>query len=105
MSDWEEAEEELSTFIHDLFLNNEYLEWRKDLKSASEGKWHSLVVSLDKHGAPLEEIAKFGEGIVSKLVFNYVKAPDYRESRMLMIQFTVSGGMWHSLMWHCPERN
>lgn len=105
MSDIEKLEKELSTFIHDLFLNPEYIDWRKDLKSSMEGEWHSLVVSLDSHGAPLKEISKFGETIVSKLVFNYVKAPDYKMSQMLMVQFTVSGGMWHSLIWHCPERN
>lgn len=105
MSDWKETEEELSTFVHELFLSNNYIEWRKNLKSSQEGKWHSLVVSLDSHGAPLEEIRKFSESIVSRLVFNYVKAPDYKESKILMIQFTVSGDMWHSLIWHCPERN
>jgi hypothetical protein len=105
MSDIEETEEELSAFIHDLFLNKEYMDWRKDLKSSREGIWHSLVVSLDKHNAPLQEILRFGKNIESNLVFNYVKAPDYKQSQMLMVQFTVSGGMWHSLIWHCPERN
>ena len=105
MSDWEETEEELSTFIHDLFLNKEYLEWRRSLKSFEEGKWHSLIVSLKNQGVPLAEILKFGENIFSKLVFNYIKAPDYRQSQMLIVLFTVSGGMWRSLIWHCPERN
>ena len=81
------------------------MERRKSLKSFEEGKWHSLVVSLDKNNAPLEQIKAFGKGIFSKLVFNYVKAPDYKMSKMLMIQFTVSGGLWHSVIWHCPERN
>lgn len=105
MRDTKEVEVELSAFVHDLFLNNEYIEWRKNLKSSTEGKWNSLVVSLDAYDAPLQEISKFGESIVSKLVFNYVKAPDYKQSKMLMVQFTVSGGRWYSLIWHCSERN
>ena len=105
MSDRKETEKALSVFVHDLFLKNQYIEWRKNLKSSQEGKWHSLVVSLNRCGAPLEELMDFGESIFSRLVFNYVKAPDYRESQMLMINFTVSGGLWHSLVWHCPERN
>jgi hypothetical protein len=99
------TEEQLTSFTHDLFLNNEYLNWRKNLKSNTEGKWHSLISNLHKNEAPLEEIKSFGEGIYSKLVFNYVKAPDYRKSKLLMIQFTVSESMWYSLVWHCPERN
>ncbi|MBB4822267.1 hypothetical protein HNP29_005681 [Pseudomonas alcaligenes] len=100
-----QVNEELSTFIHDLFLYNEYKEWRKGLKSVSEGKWHSLVAGLSRFGAPTDRALGLGEDICSNLVFNYTKAPDYRESQMLMVQFTVAGSMWHSLVWHCPERN
>jgi hypothetical protein len=99
------TEELLTSFTHDLFLNNEYLNWRKNIKSNTEGEWHSLILSLCKNEAPLEKVKSFGEGIYSKLVFNYVKAPDYRKSKMLMIQFTISESMWCSLVWHCPERN
>jgi hypothetical protein len=105
MDKTEEFEEALSTFIHDLFLKNEYLIWRKNIKSFNPGKWHSLIVELDKYGAPLEKIKGFGEATFSKLVFSYIESPDYKDSQMLMIQFTVSGSMWHSLIWHCPERN
>jgi hypothetical protein len=101
----EESAEQLTNYIHDLFLDNEYLEWRKGLKEYESGTWHSLIVKLDRSGAPIDRLKKFGENIYSKLVFNYVKAPDYNVSKMLMVQFTVSGGMWHSLVWHCPERN
>mgnify|MGYP001052328626 FL=1 len=105
MNQIEEFEEELTAYVHDLFLNNEFLHWRKGIKQYSEGTWHSLIVVLSNAGAPIERLKEFGEQTYSKLVFNYVKAPDYKESRMLMVQFTVSGGMWHSLVWHCPERN
>ncbi len=105
MNDLEATEEKLTSFIHGLFLNDKYLCWRRDLKSAEVGKWHSLIVSLDRHDVLLDEIKKLGESIYSKLVFNYVKAPDYNESQMLMVQFTVAGGIWNSLIWHCPERN
>ncbi len=98
-------EEELTTFIHDLFLEREYLLWRKHLKEFSPGKWHSLIVKLDKYGSSLERIKSFGVTTYSKLVYSYIEAPDYKESKMLMIQFTVSGSMWNSLVWHCPERN
>lgn len=101
----EEIEKELTTYIHDLFLNSEYLEWRKGLKNYEAGKWHSLIVKLDNFGAPIQRLQYFGESIYSKLVFNYVQAPDYKESKMLMVQFTVAGSLWHSLIWHCPERN
>ncbi len=100
-----EIEEELSNYVHDLFLNREYTNWRKDIKSASEGKWHSLVSSLAMHSAPIDQALSFGEEISSKLVFNYTKAPDYKASQMLMVQFTISGSMWYSIVWHCPERN
>ena len=104
MDEFEEFEENLTTYIHDLFLDNEFLEWRKGLKQYREGKWHSLIVKLSDIGASVERLKNFGEQTYSKLVFNYVKAPDYKESKMLMVQFTVSGSMWHSLVWHCPER-
>jgi hypothetical protein len=101
----EPTEEKLSEFIHDLFMKKAYLKWRKNLKANEESVWHSLIASLAKNDAPLEKIKSFGENIYPKLVFNYVKAPDFKDSQMLMIQFTVSGTMWHSLIWHCPERN
>ncbi len=101
----EKTEEELTTFIHDLFLENKFLEWRKGLNKHEAAKWHSLIVGLDNCGAPIDRLQHFGQSIYSKLVFNYVNAPDYSESRMLMIQFTVAGSMWHCLIWHCPERN
>ena len=105
MDESESFEEELSTFIHDLFLNNEYLIWRKNLKSFTPGQWHSLIAKLDQFEGPLEKIKSFGEATFSKLVFSYIEAPDYKTSKMLMIQFTVAGSMWNSLVWHCPERN
>ena len=101
----ENLEEELTTFIHDLFLNSEYLEWRIGLKQYNLGEWHSLIVKLNSVGCPIDRLRAFGEQTYSKLVFNYVQAPDYEESKMLMVQFTVSGSMWHSLVWHCPEHN
>ena len=100
-----ETEEELNNFIHDLFINNEYIEWRSKLKKNTENQWHSLLASLGKSGMPLNKIHSFGENIYSKLVFSYTKAPDYKKSQMLMVQFTVSESMWHSIIWHCPERN
>tara|TARA_R110002051_G_scaffold320892_2_gene407184 strand:- start:1554 stop:1877 length:324 start_codon:yes stop_codon:yes gene_type:complete len=105
MDDTEKFEEELTTFIHDLFLNTEYLNWRKNLKSYSANSWHSLIVKFDELGLPLTRLKSFGEPTFSKLVFSYIKAPDYKSSQMLMVQFTVSGSMWHSLVWHCPERS
>lgn len=101
----EKFEEELTNYIHDLFLENEFLQWRKGLKQYSEGQWHSLIVKLANANAPIDKLMYFGEKIYSQLVFNYVKAPDYKESRMLMIQFTVTGSLWHCLVWHSPERN
>jgi len=98
-------EAELTTFIHDLFLNNEYKIWRKGLKEYEAGKWHSLIAKLHKAGAPVKRLESFGEAAFSGLVFSYIKAPDYRKSQMLMIQFTVAGSIWSSLIWHCPERN
>tara|TARA_B100000768_G_scaffold180296_1_gene199862 strand:+ start:1819 stop:2136 length:318 start_codon:yes stop_codon:yes gene_type:complete len=105
MDESEEFEEELTTFIHDLFLNTEYLNWRKNFNDVSANHWHSLIVKMDELGLPLTRLKSFGEPIFSKLVFSYTKAPDYKTSQMLMVQFTVSGGMWHSLVWHCPERS
>lgn len=98
------TEEELSSYIHDLFLSKEYISWRKDINSVTEGKWHSLIASLARHNAPTDKALSFGENIYSRLVFSYTKAPDYKTSQMLMVLFTVSGSMWHSLVWHCPER-
>ena len=100
-----EIEEELSNYVHDLFLNREYISWRKDIKSASEGKWHALIPSLLTYNAPIDQVLSFGEEISSKLVFNYTTAPDYKTSQMLMVQFTISGSMWHCIVWYCPERN
>ena len=42
----EQTEEELTNCIHDLFLNNEYIEWRKALRSFHPGEWHLLTASL-----------------------------------------------------------
>lgn len=105
MAETGKIKNELTTFVHDLFLNLEYIEWRKNLKSYEAGKWHSLIVKLHKIGAPVDRLEDFGESIFSKMVFNYVEAPDYRKSQMLMVQFTISESMWHSVVWHCPERN
>ena len=99
----QEFGEELTAFIHDLFLGTEYLQWRKNLKQYDSTKWHSLIVKLNEQGAPIERLKSCGLQTYSKLVFSYIQAPDYRESRMLMVQFTVSGSQWHSLVWHCPE--
>ena len=95
----------LSVYIHEIFSKAEYKDWRCNLKSFQEGKWHSLIASLNKHTLPLDRLYEFGNSVYSKLVFNYVKAPDYKESQMLMIQFTVSGTLWSCTIWHCPEHN
>jgi hypothetical protein len=105
MDDTEKFEEELTEFIHDIFLNTEYLNWRVNLKNYSANNWHSLIVELDQLGLPLTKLKSFGESTFSKLVFSYTKAPDYKTSQMLMVQFTVSGSIWHSVVWHCPERS
>jgi len=47
MSDGKESEAEISEFVHEIFLNYDYVEWRRNLESNEEGKWHSLIVSLD----------------------------------------------------------
>ncbi|BCD87045.1 hypothetical protein PSm6_34520 [Pseudomonas solani] len=100
-----QGEEALTAFTHDLFLNTEYVEWRKSLKSFSSGEWHLVAAALERFGAPVGRVFSFGESIGSTLFFNYTKAPDHNESQMLMVQFTVAGSMWHSVIWHCPERN
>ena len=105
MDDTENFEEGLTEFIHDLFLNTEYVNWRRNLNNYSANGWHSLIVKLDELGLPLTRLKSFGEAIFSKLVLSYITAPDYKSSQMLLVQFTVSGGMWHSLVWHCPERS
>ncbi|GAO93181.1 hypothetical protein PSA5_10710, partial [Pseudomonas syringae pv. actinidiae] len=48
----DQTEEELNRCIHDLFLYNEYAEWRKSLSALSVGKWHSLMKSLATSNAP-----------------------------------------------------
>jgi len=101
----EQTEEELTNCIHDLFLNNEYIEWRKALRSFSPGEWHLLTASLENRNTPTTAFLEFGEGIHSKLVFSHIDAPDHIESQMLMLQFAVSGSMWHCVVWHCPEAN
>lgn len=105
MGKTEKPEEELNSFIHDLFLNTEYIYWRRRLKEYSPSRWHSLAVELSKLDIPIESLLRLGKSVYSKLVYNWIEAPDYRESEMLMIQFTVSGSMWHTLVWHCHERN
>jgi hypothetical protein len=100
-----QTEEELTNCINDLFLNREYLGWRRELKSFSEGSWHLLIEGLVSCNASSDKFLAFGPRIYSKLVFSYTEAPDYAKSQMLMVQFTVSGSMWHCLVWHCPERN
>ena len=93
MDDTENFEEELTEFIHDLFLNTEYLNWRRNLNNYSANDWHSLIVKLDELGLPLTRPKSFSEATFSKLVFSYIKAPDYKSSQLLMVHFTVSGGM------------
>lgn len=101
----DQTEEELTNCINDLFLNREYLGWTRELKTFSGDKWHLLIECLASCNARSDEFLAFGPRIYSKLVFSYTEAPDYAESQMLMVQFTVSGSMWHCLVWHCPERN
>lgn len=100
-----QTEQALTTCIHELFLDNAFLDWRKALKAFSSDNWHSLLTSLADYHAPTDGFLAFGEGVFSKLVFNYTSAPDFEASGMLMVQFTVSGSMWHTVVWHCPERN
>lgn len=101
----EQYGEELTDYVTDLFLYREYLNWRKDLKSFPPGIWHSVATSLASRNAPTERLLDFGECIYSGLVFSYIEAPDYAESKMLMVQFTVAKAMWHRIIWHCPERS
>ncbi|EPM50392.1 hypothetical protein [Pseudomonas syringae] len=101
----DQTEEELNRCIHDLFLYNEYAEWRKSLSALSVGKWHSLMKSLATSNAPSIALLAFGDEICSNLMFSHIKAPDYAQSQMHMVQFTVSGSMWQCVVWHCPERN
>lgn len=101
----EQNEEDLTSYINDLFLDREYLGWRRELKAFSAGSWHSLVTCLASCNAPTDVFLAFGECVYSKLVFSYIEAPDYAESQLLMVQFTVAGSMWHCVVWHCPERS
>ena len=101
----DKLEEELISFTHDIFLENEYINWRINLASITDGKWYSLISSLSDNGAPISSLQVFGDTIYSKLVFNCVKSPDFRTSRQVMVSFTISGSLWHSVIWHCPENN
>jgi hypothetical protein len=105
MDETDKLEDELTSFTHGIFLENEYINWRLNLARLTDGKWHSLISNLSEHGAPINSLKDFGEAIYSKLVFNCVKAPDFRTSRQVMVSFTISGGLWHSVIWHCPENN
>ncbi|MBV4507302.1 hypothetical protein HU751_020955 [Pseudomonas sp. BW13M1] len=101
----DQLDEQLTYCTQDLFLSTEYIEWRKALRSFSAGEWHLLTASLAIKNSPTGVFLEFGETIYSSLVFSYIEAPDYTESQMLMVQFTMPGSMWHCLVWHCPEHN
>ncbi len=96
---------ELQTFIHDLFLRKEYIKWRNNLHNISENKWHSLIASLAKYACSTEALANFGKKTYSGLVFSYIKAPDFKRSEMLMVQFTISESLYHQLVWHRLEHS
>lgn len=100
----EETEEELSDCVNGLFLDLEYLAWSRNLKAFSPATWHPLLASLEDCGAPTDVFQAFGRHIAEHLMFHCIESPDYAESRLLMVHFTVSGSMWQHVVWHCPER-
>ncbi|MFK8078128.1 MAG: hypothetical protein AB8B84_16220 [Granulosicoccus sp.] len=105
MSEWEQTEEELTAFTHELFLSNRYSNWRKQLATLDLGVWYPLYDNLKDNDMPLDEIRMFGDKLIGQLVFDLARAPDFSESNQLLIRFMVSGSMWDSLVWHDPTAN
>jgi hypothetical protein len=98
------SNDEISATIHDLFMNTSCVDWVASISHLQEGKWYSVVAELSRNDAPVHLVTKLGENVYSKLVYTYLKAPDYKTSGMLMVQFTVSGGIWSSVVWHKQGR-
>ena len=61
MNEWEQTEEDLTTFTHELFLSHRYSNWRKHLSTLDLGVWYLLYDSLKDNDMPLDEIRMFGD--------------------------------------------
>ena len=101
MNDDSEFEQDLTTFSHDLFLNSEYMVWRKNIKQYTPGEWHSLIVKLDKVGVPIERLRDFGEATFSKLVFSLSKlqTTKHQKCSWFNLQYqAVCGIVWFGIV-------
>ena len=93
----------LTSFVHDLFLNEESSAWLENLSSQSHDRWYSLIVELDRACCPIEKIKEFKEGIYSKFVYRCIPSPGFKTSGEMMILFNISGWVWHSLIFYTPN--
>ena len=96
-------EEKLTNFIHNVFLESEYRNWRNNLFNFELDRWYSLIVELDKSQVALNRIKEFDKGVYSKLVFRCIRSPNWKNTGEIMIIFNVSGMIWSSLVFQSPK--
>ena len=90
----------LTEFTHDLFLKRAYRDWVEGLSSYRRDHWYSVIVELDRVGAPVDELQELGSDVVRGYVFRCFGSPTFRSSGELMVFFAHAYCMWTSTVWH-----
>ena len=96
----ENRNNKLTEIAHDLFTDLKYRNWLNNVNSYPFGKWHSLIVELDKAGCEIETIKALGAECHSKLVFCCIEAPNFNRTGQITVIFNLAGSLWHSVIWH-----
>lgn len=104
MVDENKLSSNLTEFVHDLFIMNIYKGWREKLNNQRINRWYSLIVELDKANTPIVELKKFGTDVYSKLTYRCIPSQDYKKTGELLILFTISGSLWHSLIYFSENK-
>lgn len=91
-------EVELTNYVHNLFLESHYADWRDKLFEQLDERWYSLVVELSKNKVPTNNIKQLGEEIYSKFVYRCIPSPNYRRTGEILVLFNVVGLIWHGLI-------
>lgn len=100
-----EEKDQLTTFTHDLFMKTEYRDWVKAIPDYERNRWYSVIVELDRVGAPVDRLKTFGQAIYSAYVLRCFESPRAKSDGELKILFCHADAHWNSLVGHRPALN
>lgn len=98
----QDEKDRLTALTHDLFVNVEFRDWVNAIPGFERNRWYSVIVELDRVGAPVGRLKTLGRAIYSAYVFRCFESPRAKSTGELKILFCHADEFWNCLVGHRP---